>query len=93
MDTDHNVDLMWINIFNTGPYGKKQKLANFNLMVETMMSLYPYLINAHQGKVIHQILRLVDFQDGRRATLKFRPMLRDSKWVDAVACELLVQLT
>ena len=54
MDTDHNVDLMWINIFNTGPYGKKQKLANFNLIVETMMSLYPYLINTHQGKAIHQ---------------------------------------
>ena len=90
---DHNVDLKWVNVFNTGPYGKMQKLANFNLIIETMMSLYPYLINTHQGKAIHQKLRLVDFQDGRRATLKFRPMLRDSKWVDAVAGELLVRLT
>ena len=52
MDTDHNVDMMWKNIFNTGPYGKKQKLANFNLIIETMMSLYPYLINTHQRKAI-----------------------------------------
>ena len=51
MDTDHNVDMMWKNKFNTGPYGKKQKLANFNLIVETMMSLYPYLMNTHQEKL------------------------------------------
>ena len=69
MDTDHNVDMMWKNKFNTGPYGNKQKLVNFNLIIETMMSLYPYLMNTASGKVIHQILRLVDFHDGHRATL------------------------
>ena len=55
MDADHNVDLMWINMFNMQRYGKKGKLVNFNLIVKTMMYVYSYLTNTCLKNAMHQI--------------------------------------